>query len=50
MATEARQVEQGEEGVAYETHRAAAVGDGAEVGVWAPHPRTWWPKTQPIFM
>ncbi|AWP03403.1 Hypothetical protein SMAX5B_007256 [Scophthalmus maximus] len=34
MATEARQVERGEEGVANEAHRAAAVGDGAEVGVW----------------
>ncbi|AWP19618.1 Hypothetical protein SMAX5B_022210 [Scophthalmus maximus] len=50
MATKARQVERGEEGIAYETHRAAAVGDGAEVGVSAPHPRTWEPKTQLIFM
>ncbi|AWP08988.1 Hypothetical protein SMAX5B_015427 [Scophthalmus maximus] len=50
-----RAVERGEEGVAYETHRAArdgpeVVGDGAEVGVSARHPRTWEPKTQLIFM
>ncbi|AWO97826.1 Hypothetical protein SMAX5B_012761 [Scophthalmus maximus] len=50
MATEVRQVERGEEGVAYEAQRAASVGDGAEVGVLAPHPRTWEPKTQLIFM
>ncbi|AWP09204.1 Hypothetical protein SMAX5B_019446 [Scophthalmus maximus] len=57
MATEARQgtypdvptVER-EEGVAYEAHRAATVGDGAEVGVLARHPRTWERKTQLIFM
>ncbi|AWP12525.1 Hypothetical protein SMAX5B_003984 [Scophthalmus maximus] len=45
-----RAVERGEEGVAYEAHSAAAVGDGAEVGVLARHPRTWEPKTQLIFM
>ncbi|AWP17110.1 Hypothetical protein SMAX5B_011295 [Scophthalmus maximus] len=30
-----RAVERGEEGVAYEAHRAAAMGDGAEVGMLA---------------
>ncbi|AWP09133.1 Hypothetical protein SMAX5B_022021 [Scophthalmus maximus] len=44
MATEVRQVERGEDGVAYEAHRAAAVGDGAVVSVSAPHRRTWEPK------
>ncbi|AWP06427.1 Hypothetical protein SMAX5B_004906 [Scophthalmus maximus] len=54
MATEARKgtendVPTVELGVAV-GDGAAVVGDGAEVSVLAPHPRTWEPKTQLIFM